>query len=48
MEGCSGLANAPKLWLFRSVHKVAHDREQRAAQNDNLNYKDMRICSSDQ
>ena len=31
MESCSSLADAPELGLLRSVHKVAHNGQQRAA-----------------
>lgn len=31
VKGCSGLADATELWLFRSVYKVAHNSKQRAA-----------------
>ena len=43
MEGCSGLPDAPKFWLFRSVHEIAHNCEQRAAQNDS--FRRLQICS---
>ena len=47
MEGCSGLPDAPKFWLFRSVHEIAHNCEQRAAQNDSFSPTDMLIRLED-
>ena len=36
VEGCSGFPDAPKFGLFRSVHKIAHDRQERAAWADSF------------
>ena len=45
VEGFSSLPDAPKLWLFRSVHKIAHDCQERAAWADSFSASDMHIQS---